>query len=179
MTSETVLEPPVFTTESGLIRPLIASDRQPILDILHKTAVFSPEEISIALELIDTVLSRPDQKDYVIHTHLMDGAVDGYYCIGPTPGTAGTFDLYWIAVDPSMQGKGIGQELNKHAERQIVERGGKLIIVETSSRDVYEGTRRFYTRQNYEELARIRDYYTTGDDLVIYGKYVNQNSKGG
>ncbi|MDH4069410.1 MAG: GNAT family N-acetyltransferase [Ignavibacteria bacterium] len=174
-----MMEPPVVSEASGVIRPLAASDRQPILDLLRGTGVFSSDEIDIALELIDIVLTNPDQKDYIIYSHEESGVVDGYYCIGPTPATDGTFDLYWIAVGVSAQGKGVGRQLNRHAEQQIVERDGKLIIVETSSREAYEGTRRFYAKQQYQELARIRDYYKTGDDLVVYGKYVNQTSKGG
>ena len=42
-------------------------------------------------------------------------AVLGYYCIGPTPATEGTFDLYWIAVEPSLHGRGVGSALNAHA----------------------------------------------------------------
>ena len=166
-------------TAAGLIRPLAAGDREPLRSVLVETGVFSAEEVEIALELIDIVLTRPDQEDYVIHVHEADGRVNGYYCVGPTPATAGTYDLYWIAVDPSAQGTGIGQQLNRHAEEYIRGQDGSLIIVETSSRESYEGTRRFYAKQHYLELARIRDYYRRGDDLVVYGKYLNKISKGG
>lgn len=174
-----MLEPSVVAEGSGVIRPLAASDRGAILELLKGTGLFSSEEIDIALELVDCVLNNPHQKDYIIYSHEEADVVDGYYCIGPTPATDGTFDLYWIAVAVSAQGKGVGRYLNRHAEQQIAERGGKLIVVETSSREAYDGTRRFYARQHYEELARIRDYYRRGDDLVVYGKYINQTSKGG
>jgi ribosomal protein S18 acetylase RimI-like enzyme len=134
--------------------------------------MFSPEEVGIALELIDTVLQVPAQKDYLIYVMEQEGKVAGYYCVGPTPATAGTYDMYWIAVDPSVQGNGAGTRLTAHAEQLIASRGGRLIVVETSSRQHYTPTRTFYERRGYTETARIRGYYRPDDDLVVYCKYL-------
>jgi ribosomal protein S18 acetylase RimI-like enzyme len=163
--------PPAVAT-SG-IRPLRREDRMPLLEIVRATGVFSDEECAIALELIDAVLDRPEQKDYVIAVCEEGGVVQGYYCIGPTPATLSTYDLYWIAVDPRIHGRGVGARLTVHAEEAIRTRGGSLIMVETSSRAAYDGTRAFYIRMGYEELARVRSYYRPGDDLVVYGKYLS------
>jgi ribosomal protein S18 acetylase RimI-like enzyme len=157
----------------GLIRPLRAADRAPLITILRATQVFTNEEIEVALELIDAVLDRPDQSDYIIFVYEEEGAVRGYCCVGPTPATASTYDLYWIAADPSVHGKGVGTLLNDYAETLIRSRGGSLIMVETSSRKDYDPTRAFYRRRGYQELARVRDYYRPGDDLVIFGKYLS------
>jgi ribosomal protein S18 acetylase RimI-like enzyme len=157
---------------TGDIRPLRPSDRQPLRDLLARTGMFSPEEVGIALELIDTVLQVPGQKDYLINVLEQEGKVAGYYCVGPTPATAGTYDMYWIAVDPSVQGNGAGTRLNTHAEELIASRGGRLIVVETSSRQQYTPTRTFYERRGYTETARIRGYYRPDDDLVVYCKYL-------
>lgn len=153
------------------IRPLQPSDVHALHRLLIDTNVFTPEEIGIALELMHTVLEQPDQKDYIIRVY-DDGDVLGYYCVGPTPATDATFDLYWIATMPSVHGKGIGRALNTHAEELIRSLGGGLIIVETSSTPRYDKTRNFYRKAGYEELARIRDYYRPGDSLVVYGKYL-------
>ncbi len=154
------------------IRPLQPSDVPHLRQLLIETNVFNSDEIDIALELIHTVLNNPDQKDYIIHVY-DDGEVGGYYCIGPTPATAATYDLYWIAVKPSLQGKGIGKKLNTHAEKLIRMLGGSLIVAETSSTQRYDKTRQFYLNTGYAELARIRAYYRPGDDLVVYGKYLS------
>lgn len=155
------------------IRPLERTDREPIRQLLVATDVFTPAEVDIAFELIDCVLEKPDQKDYVIFTYESGNRVAGYYCIGPTPATDGTFDLYWIAVHPMFQGTGIGRTLDDHAVEYIRSAGGRLIIAETSSQPKYEQTRRFYSSHGYSELSRIRDYYRIGDDLVVYGKYLS------
>jgi aminoglycoside 6'-N-acetyltransferase I len=148
-------------------------DRTPLLDILQRTEVFTDDEIDIAKELIDQTLDRPDQEDYIIYVYEEGGLVLGYYCIGPTPATMATYDLYWIAVHPAFHGGGVGRALNTHAEELIRARGGKLVMVETSSQPRYEKTRIFYARRGYSELARIRDYYRPGDDLVVFGKYLS------
>jgi len=95
-------------------------------------------------------------------------ALSGYACYGPTPGTDGTFDLYWIAVHPSAQGTGGGRQLLREVEDRVTAAGGRMLIVETSSRADYEATRRFYDRGGYREGARVRDYYAPQDDRVIY-----------
>ncbi len=159
-----------------VIRPLERNHREHIHALLVDTDVFSNEEVGIALELIDTTLGNPQQKDYEIFTAINEsGHVMGYYCIGPTPGTVGTFDLYWIAVKPSLHDKGIGKQLLHHAESRIASHGGRLVVAETSSQPKYEHTRRFYLNNHYAEVARIKDYYKRGDDLVVYGKYLSQS----
>jgi ribosomal protein S18 acetylase RimI-like enzyme len=155
-----------------LIRPISAADRDPIRRILVETGMFTDQEVSIALELVDTVLTKPEQQDYVINVGEVVAPV-GYYCIGPTPATVGTFDLYWIAVDPATQGRGIGAALVAHAEKVVRGRGGRLILAETSSQAKYEGTREFYRRRGYDQLTLIRDYYSPGDDLIVFGKYIH------
>jgi GNAT superfamily N-acetyltransferase len=173
MTITDPVGPDAGLTARDLIRPLRRADREPLLAILRTTRVFSEDEIAVALELIDAVLDHPDQRDYIIFVHEEGGAVKGYYCIGPTPATASTYDLYWIAVDPANHGKGVGTALNNHLEALVRSRGGRLIMVETSSRRDYDPTRTFYQRRGYQELARVRDYYRPADDLVIFGKYLS------
>ncbi len=157
---------------TAVIRPLQHSDREALRTLLIETDVFTEDEVGIALELIDAVLDRVDQKDYIIHVYENGGDVLGYYCIGPTPATTGTFDLYWIAVKPDVHGTGVGGALNAHAERIIRSMNGRLVIAETSSQPKYDKTRKFYITNGYSELSRIKDYYKIGDDLVVYGKYL-------
>ncbi|MEZ4820913.1 MAG: GNAT family N-acetyltransferase [Ignavibacteria bacterium] len=86
--------------------------------------------------------------------------------------TEGTYDLYWIAVNPKVQSKGIGSGLIKYIEDNIRSKNGRLILIETSGKDSYEKERKFYEKNQYEELVNIRDFYKPGDSLVIYGKYL-------
>jgi ribosomal protein S18 acetylase RimI-like enzyme len=99
-----------------------------------------------------------------------DNTLVGYACYGPTPSADGTFDLYWIAVHPAAQGAGAGGRLLREVERRVRIRGGRLLIVETSSRPPYARTRRFYDACGYREAARVADFYAPADDRVILAK---------
>ncbi len=155
------------------IRPMTGEDRAAVLQLIHATRMFTEEEERVAAELIDAYLTEPDQKDYIIDVAAgAAGAAEGYLCYGPTPLTEGTFDLYWIAVHPGRHNQGLGTALVAHMERQIRRQGGRLVIVETSSREAYASTRRFYLGRGYHEASRIKDYYRPGDDCVTYCKYI-------
>jgi ribosomal protein S18 acetylase RimI-like enzyme len=99
-----------------------------------------------------------------------DGHLLGYACYGPTPDTDRTYDLYWIAVDPTVHGSGAGTRLLAEVERRLREARGRMLVVETSSRDEYDATRGFYTARGYQEAARVGHFYAPGDDRVIYTK---------
>jgi D-alanine-D-alanine ligase len=175
-------------------------DRQPVLSFLAETGYFRPDEIDIARELIDSAIAEGPKGHYqsfVACVNQGSGSRDqgsgtkdgrstaprlpspdpsassvpvGWVCWGPTPCTLGTFDIYWIGVAPHMQGRGIGRALTACAEQKIAECGGRLFVVETSSRETYTPTRRFYERLGYREAGRIPDFYGPGDDKVIFVK---------
>jgi len=155
------------------IRKFKNKDREKIIKILNETNMFTEEEINVAIEVIDDFLARQEESGYEIYSAVDDeDASIGYICFGKRPLTQGTYDVYWIAVDPSLQGNGIGKKLMKFAEQKIKEKGGNLILVETSSQEKYLKTRLFYKACGYEEIARIRDFYIKGDDLTIFAKYI-------
>lgn len=151
------------------IRPLSAADRGPLATLLGRIETFSPQEVACALELIDLALT-PNNPDYQVQVALKDDRVVGYVCYGPTPMTEGTFDLYWIASDPSVRGQGVGSSLVSGMEADLRRRGCRLIRVETSAMEAYGPTRGFYAAMHYHEEARIRDFYKVGEDLIILTK---------
>jgi len=154
-----------------MIRPMTRVDQPVILALIEATGFFRPDEIQVAAELMDVYLDNPNQRDYGVVVVTDDrGAVAGYMTYGPTPLTLGTFDLYWMAVDPKAQGHGYGRALVEWLESYVRQAGGHLLIIETSASVKYEPTRRFYLGLKYTEVARIPDYYAPGDDRVIYTK---------
>ena len=133
---------------------------------------FNDVEIATARELVDEALAEGEKSGYMIVV-LEDGKnplVKGYACYGPTPLTQGVYDLYWIAVDPAAQGKGFGQRLLKYVEQDLVNRGGRMLLIETSSHETYGDTIRFYERSGYELVARIKNFYRIGDDKLVFSK---------
>lgn len=122
-----------------------------------------------ALELVDLALT-PNNPDYSILVADRDGSLVGYVCYGPTPMTEGTYDLYWIASDPTVRGQGVGASLIAGMEADMRRRGARVIRVETSATEAYGPTRGFYASMKYTEEARFRDFYKVGDDLIILAK---------
>ncbi len=155
-----------------MIRRLIAEDREKIKNILIDTNNFNEDEIKIALELIDVYIKDKEQKDYEIFVDEEENNLRGYVCIGPRPLTTGTYDLYWIAVNPKVQSKGVGSGLIKYIEDHLKESRARLILIETSGKASYEKERKFYEKNLYKELVDIKDFYNVGDGLVVYGKYL-------
>jgi ribosomal protein S18 acetylase RimI-like enzyme len=152
------------------VKPTLAGERAAIEDILGRCGVFRDEEVAVALEVLDVYLNRPDQQDYQVYTASIGDTVAGYVVFGRNTMTDGTFELYWIAVDPARHRRGVGQALMELAEREIARQQGRLISVETSSRDDYRATRSFYSGLGYRRAAVVRDYYAVGDSKVILTK---------
>ncbi|HEU4748057.1 MAG TPA: GNAT family N-acetyltransferase [Gemmatimonadaceae bacterium] len=155
------------------IRPLAAADRDGVCRILEGAGNFTADEVAIALELVDEWIELGEESGYL--TYVLDSPADGdgvlgYVCFGPTPLTESTYDLYWIAVDKSKHRGGVGRRLLKFTEEEVIRRGGKLLLVETSSQETYGGTIQFYERTGYELAGRIKDYYKPDDDKLIFAK---------
>lgn len=154
-----------------MIRQLRQSDVKHIEEILRKTKVFSENEIKVGMELVVIAASDLNQTDYNVYVYEEDGKVLGYYCTGKRPLTDGVYDLYWIAVDPDAGIKGIGKKLIQHAENFVLEKKGRWLLAETSSKASYEKTRNFYFRNNFSVIVQINDFYAMGDSLIIFGKF--------
>lgn len=163
--------------ETVELRAPQAADRRRVREVVEATGVFRPDERDIALEVFDGAVAAPG-KDYWAVGAYQDEVLVGFAAFGTVPCTVGTWDLYWIAVDPALHGSGIGRTLMAHCESTIVAEGGRLIVVETSSRTDYGPTRAFYERLGYRADATIPDYYAPGDGLVVYTKSLAPSAHG-
>ncbi len=157
------------------IRPAERKDRDRIHEILVATCRFTADEVRCAMDLVDQGLDHPERGEYLIHV-LEDPdsgpkkMVQGYVCFGATPLADGVFDLYWIAVDPRQQGQGFGQLLLRFVENEVRRQRGRMLLIETSSKETYAPTIRFYQRSGYDEISRIKDFYRIEDDKVVFCK---------
>jgi ribosomal protein S18 acetylase RimI-like enzyme len=151
-----------------LLRAVTGEDRATIEKMFRANTIFGVHEVAVALEVFDASL-QPGQTDYESVGIEVRGELAGWVCWGPTPCTERTFDMYWIAVDPSVHGAGLGSVLAAEMERRLAGRA-RLIVVETGGRKEYDATRGFYLARNYEEVARVKDFYAPGDDQVIFVK---------
>lgn len=170
--------PPARVRPAIEVAPLRPEQRADVAAILHATAMFRADEIDIALEVIDAYFVHPDRDYTALGAFTQNGELVGYTCHGPTPCTLGTFDLYWIAVAPAMQGSGVGSALLQEVERRLAMVDARLLLIETSSQPRYEPTRGFYERHGYREVARVPDFYALGDDRVIFAKRIHLRMTG-
>ena len=139
-----------------------------VREIVVSSGFFSKAEIEVAVELVQLRLNKGIESGYHFLFAEEDKKVLGYSCFGPIPCTVESYDIYWIAVQEDLRRSGLGVELLKKVEEKIKEMGGKRIYVETSSREQYEPTRSFYSRCGYRKEATLKNFYSPGDDKVIY-----------
>jgi GNAT superfamily N-acetyltransferase len=164
--------PPVTIKFRDDVRP---GDSAAVRHIVESTGFFHDHEVEVAVELVDERLAHGLASEYFF-VFADDGAdTIGYTCYGPIACTVGSYDLYWIAVEGSRRGGGLGRQLLEAAERAIAATGGRRIYIETSSQPLYEPTRQFYLRCGYRVDAILADYYAPGDGKVIFVKAVSAN----
>jgi ribosomal protein S18 acetylase RimI-like enzyme len=150
------------------VSEITSADRSALAGLLSRIAQFKPDEVDVALELIDATLADPLGSGYECLVAREDGHVVGYICVGPTPMTEATWDLYWIAVDPDSQGRGIGSRLYAAFASRVQQRAGRQVRIETSSKEIYAATGGFYEKLGFSIDGRLRDFYAPGDDLLIF-----------
>jgi D-alanine-D-alanine ligase len=156
------------------LRHLTAADRARIEEITRAVGRFRDDEIPVALEVFDAAVQGGP--DYTVLGAELGSELVGWICWGPTPCTLGTYDLYWMAVEPGLQGSGIGTALLEEMERRLAGLA-RLIVIETAGRQDYAATRAFYQARGYRPAATIPDFYAAGDDQVVFVKSVNGERK--
>ena len=159
-------EPPSLTLRTDVVQ----GDRIAVRDIVASTGLFRPEEIGIAVELVEERIRVGPASGYHFLFAEREGRVLGYSCYGPVPLTLQSYDLYWIAVRKEAQATGIGRMLLEKSEAAIAGLGGRRVYIETSSKPIYRDTRRFYERNGYRAEATLKEFYSPGDNKVIYVK---------
>ncbi|MDA8122751.1 MAG: GNAT family N-acetyltransferase [Deltaproteobacteria bacterium] len=155
------------------IREIGTADRNAVRGLIESSGVFKPYEVDVAMELVDVALARPEQDDY--HPFVLvedDGTVAAYACFGKNPMTKSTFDLYWLATRADRMGKGYGRKIVAFVEEEVRRRGGKLLVIETSSKESYGATQEFYLKIGCTLAATLPAYYDEGDDKLIYLKAI-------
>jgi acetoin utilization deacetylase AcuC-like enzyme/GNAT superfamily N-acetyltransferase len=149
---------------------VMADDVGRVKSLVASTGFFNAAEVEIAGELVTERLSKGTRSGYNFILAERGSGLVAYACYGPIGGTQTSFDLFWIAVAPGDQGKGLGVQVFARAEAAMRKAGAKHVYADTSTSDRYAGTRGFYQRMGFREEARLADFYGPGDGKVIYVK---------
>ncbi len=153
------------------------SDVERVREIIQSSNFFNPEEVDIAVELIQDRVTKGEKSEYEFLFIEENQKTIGYSCFGRILGTQASYDLYWIAVDNDYRAKGIGKQLLQKTEEIMEKAGGYKIYVETSSQEKYTPTRHFYLKSNYILEGCLKDFYGPSDDKHIYTKIVGKTNK--
>lgn len=152
------------------VRDINAADKDNLIRVISSINIFSDEDKRISLELIDEYLEDKENDDYWVRLAQSGNEVAGFICFGPASLCTGTYDIYYIAVDPKHRRKGIGKYLVECVLHELHEKKARMLLIETTSDIRYEGTLRFYENLGFVEIERIKDYYKDGEDRIIYQK---------
>ncbi|MEM7746717.1 MAG: GNAT family N-acetyltransferase [Pseudomonadota bacterium] len=133
--------------------------------LIDSTGLFPGEMLdSIAGDVLD---SKSETERWMVLD--VKGPIGVVY-FAPERMTEGTWNLYLIAIHADRQGKGEGSKLIAHVEKTLADEGQRVLLVETSGNPNFEQTRKFYRNNNYTEEARIREFYNTGEDKIVFWK---------
>ncbi len=144
-------------------------DPEVVREIVLSTGFFYDFEIDVAVEIVDEAMAKgAEESGYYFIFAEADGRTIGFSCTGPIACTIGSYDLFWIAVHNDFRGHHIGKKLLEYTYQYVREKGGRMIVAETSGTPKYEPTRAFYLHNGYKLEAQIKDFYLVDDDKMMY-----------
>jgi ribosomal protein S18 acetylase RimI-like enzyme len=152
-----------------MIRLTTPDDTIALIALAAASGLFDPNQTDDLAQMLDKHFSDKDETQDIWLTDY-DNEPVGIAYIAPERMTEGTWNLYLIAVHPDRQKQGRGKALLSYVEQMLMERGERILLVETAGTDDFEYVREFYRQNGYEEEARIREFYTAGVDKIVFSK---------
>ncbi len=152
-----------------MIRQITPDDMSALIALMDSVGLFQPDHLDMLSAMLTDYFDVQGNSDQFWIVDEDDGLVGIAYC-EPEMMTDQAWNLQLIAVRPDRQRQGRGAALLHQVEQMLIERGGRILLVETSGLPAFERTRSFYTKCGFEEEARIRDFYAAGEDKVIFRK---------
>jgi ribosomal protein S18 acetylase RimI-like enzyme len=152
----------------------LSQEGSSIVSLAKKIEQFSINDVQCIEDLWKESLQSetdPDRYHFIVARNIQQ--IIGFACYGHRPLTEGTYDFYWLGVDPAFQKQGVGKALMARVEKEIRDKKGYLLIIETSSIEDFSSPRAIYEAFGYQLIAQIPDFYKPGDGLVIYTKKIS------
>lgn len=148
------------------IRKVNKEDLKGLKEVLDSSELFPSEYLD---DMIADYFNNPDTEE-IWFTGLENNSIIALgYCV-PEKLTDATYNLLAIAVRKELQGKGIGRLMMTFIEKLLKENNKRLLIIETSSDQQYDLTRKFYLKINYFQIAVIKDFWQEGEDKIVFWK---------
>ena len=150
-----------------MIRPTIITDKPSIFTILRDSNQFDEEGISFVEGILDQHLLEGSSAIWL--TAFEEEPIGVAYC-NPEPVSSGVWNLLMLWIREDKQRLGLGRKLVEQVELNLKEKGARLLLVETSSKPMFETARMFYAKCGFIHEATIRNYFEDGDDKLILTK---------
>lgn len=147
---------------------MTASDKASVI-ALAKAIGFDSDEIAVVEATLTDYLSGNSGALWLVADREGCEVVGVLYC-APEAMTQGTWNALMLLVNPDSQRQGYGSALVKHLEQLLTGKGARLLIVETSSLADFAPARAFYRKYGFAEVARVGDFYSPGNDKLIFSK---------
>ena len=160
---EMKIKPKIIYTRDKLIH----SDLDNIRTLLVRCQVFEPFEIEWVVEMMRQTLFDQNIDYHWIIFGDAEGVV-AFSCYGEIlKERPGRYDFYWFAVDPVLQGQGIGTQLIMVTKSFALTKGAEWAYIETADSNV--SAKSLYEKCGFREMGRLESYYGEGRDKLIYG----------
>lgn len=149
------------------VRMMVRDDLPAIASVVDQTGLFPSDFLGA---MADPFLTGAQPHHWLVA--VLDNRVCGFAYCEPERATDGTFNLLAIAVEPDLQGSGIGSALINMLEQQLRALAARVLIVETSALDEFAPTWAFYAARGFDEEARIRHFYSEGEHKIVFWKHL-------
>ncbi len=159
-----------------MIRETINTDSDALLAIVESSGQFDENGLAHVKETLNSYLAGESDGLWLTAD---DGEPVGVAYCAPEPVTDGTWNLLMLWTRHDRNGQGHGSALISRVEEILVERGVRLLIVETSGLPDFENAQAFYSKCGFAQEARIKNFFAAGDDKIVYTKLLPKDGAAG
>lgn len=153
-----------------MIRPVTESDTAAVVALSIASGLFTPEESGVVETMLEDYFAGREASGHSCVVDDVDGDLLAVVYYEPVTATDRTWELTMIGVRQDRHRQGRGAQLLQHVENDLRSRDQRLLVIETSALPAFDRARAFYIALDYDEEARVRDYFEAGDDMVLFRK---------
>lgn len=153
-----------------MIRCITQPDTAAVVALTVSSGLFTAEESTVVETMLAEYFAGRDTEGHTCLVDDVDGDLLAVAYHEPVTATDRTVELTMIGVRQDVQRRGRGAALLGRVEQDLSSRGRRLLVIKTSAMPAFARARAFYLACGYDEEARVRDYFETGDDMVLFRK---------
>ncbi len=153
-----------------MIRSVTQHDTPAVRALTVASELFTAEESTVVEAMLEEYFAGRAAEGHTCIVDEVEGDLLAVAYYEPVTATDRTWELTMIGVRQVVHRRGRGRALLAHVEQDLRARDQRLLVIETSALPAFARARAFYLACGYDEEARVRDYFETGDDMVLFRK---------